>query len=185
MRLGAKDALYLLIIFLLIVQLWSVSHENERLREEQRGIKETLVTSQLIHEIFELRRHAKLTNALMDTPPGTESKLALLIELNNTKYSLSRLERDVDHLGAWLGYENDSLSPSGGDCVELLEVVYYTVQSENMTHEDVLLASNGLDTIINFTRVYPPTYGNIIQGLSDMNKECRRLLQEANRTQKK
>lgn len=185
MKLGVRDALYLFIIFLLIAQLWSVSHENGRLREEQKNIKETLVTSQVIHEIFELRRHAKLTNALMDTPLDTESKLALLIELNNTKYSLSRLERDVDHLGAWLGYGNDSLSPSGGDCVELLEIVYYALQSGNVTHEDVILAYNALDAIINFTRVYPPTYENIIQGLRDMNRECGRLLQGANRTQKK
>jgi len=56
MRLGVKDALYLFIIFLLVVQLWSISRENERLREEQKSIKETLVTSQLIYEIFELRR---------------------------------------------------------------------------------------------------------------------------------
>jgi len=185
MRFGARDAVYLFIIFLLIAQLWSVSRENERLREEKRGVTEILVGSQLTHEIFEVRRHAKLTKTLMSNLTDPEFKLALLIELDNTKYSLFRLERDADRLGARLGYEDYSLYPSGGDCVELLEVVYYKVQSGNVTHEAVLLATKGLDAIINFTHVYPPTYENIVQGLSDMNKGCRRLLQTKNGTQEK
>ena len=185
MRLGARDAVYLFIIFLLITQLWSVSRENERLQEEKRGVTESLVDSLLIHEIFEVRHHAKLTKTLMSNLTDPEFKLALLIELNNTKYSLFRLERDADHLGARLGYEDDSLYPSGGKCVELLEIVYYKVQSENATHKDVLLAAKGLDAIINFTHVYPPTYENVVQGLSDMNEECQRLLQTKKGTQEK
>lgn len=180
MRLGVRDALYLFIIFLLIVQLWSVSQENHRLREEEEGVKETLVTSQLTHEIFDLRRHVELTGVLINATRDNESRLALLLELNNTEDSFSKLETNADHLGAWLGYENDSLYPRGGDCVDLLDVIYRAFQSGNATREDVLLASRGLDAMMNFTRVYPPTYENIVQGLRTMNKECRRLLQEVN-----
>lgn len=180
MRLGARDALYFFIIFLLIVQLWSVSHENERLREEQKGIKETLVTSQLIRDIFDLRRHSEITQDLLDN--ANASKLALLLELNNTKYSLSKLEMNADHLGAWLGYEDDTLVPSGGDCVELLDVVYSSIQRGNITDRDIFLASKGIDAIMNFTYVYPPTYENIVNGLDEMNRECRELLQETNKT---
>ncbi len=182
MRLGVRDALYLFIIFLLIAQLWSVSRENERLREEQKSIKETLVTSQLTHEIFEVRHHAKLVKRLMDSPQNNKSELALLIELNNTKYSLSKLEMNVDYLGAWLGYEDDTLAPSGGDCVKLLDVVYSSIQSGNMTNKDVSLVNRGIDAIMNFTYVYPPTYENIVNGLNEMNGKCKRLLQEANKT---
>ena len=155
-------------------------HENGRLREEQESIKESLIISQLTHEIFEVRHHAKLVKRLMGNPPDNESKLALLIELNNTKYSLSKLEMNADHLGAWLGYEDNT--PSGGDCVELLDVVYSSIQSGNMANKDIFLASKGIDAIMNFTYVYPPTYENIVKGLDEMNSECRELLQEANKT---
>ncbi|WP_048149355.1 hypothetical protein [Palaeococcus ferrophilus] len=182
MRLGVRDALYLFIIFLLIAQLYVTSHENGKLKREQESIKENLITSQLTHEIFEVRHHAKLVKRLMGSHQNNESKLALLIELNNTKYSLSKLEMDAEYLGTWLGYKNDILLPSGGDCVELLDVVYSSIQSGNMTNKDILLASKGIDAIINFTYVYPPTYENIIKGLNEMNSKCRELLLDADKT---
>jgi hypothetical protein len=182
MKLGARDILCLFIIFLLIAQLWVASHEKGKLKREQESIKENLITSQLTHEIFEVRYHAKLVKRLMRNHSDNKSKLALLIELNNTRYSLSKLEMNANHLGAWLGYENDTLVPSGGDCVELLDVVYSLIQGGNMTNKEASLLGRGIDAIVNFTYVYPPTYENIIRGLDEMNRECRRLLQEANKT---
>ena len=182
MKLGARDALYFFLVFLLVAQLWVTSHENGKLEREQENIKENLIISQLTHEIFEIRHHAKLVKRLMENHSDNESKLALLIELNNTKYSLSKLEMNTDHLGTWLGYEDNTLVPSGGDCVELLNVVYSSIQSGNITNKDVSLASKGIDAIMNFTYVYPPTYDNIVNGLDEMNSECRELLQEANKT---
>ncbi|WP_297507125.1 hypothetical protein [Thermococcus sp.] len=177
MKLIARDALYLFLVFLLVVNLWVTSHENEKLKIGQESIKENLIVSQLTHEIFEVRHHAKLVKRLMGNHLDNESKLALLIELNNTKYSLSKLEMNADHLGAWLGYEENT--PSEGECVELLDVVYSSIQRGNMTNNDVFLASKGIDAIINFTYVYPPTYENIVKGLGEMNRECGELLQEA------
>ncbi len=181
MKLRARDALYFFLVFLLVAQLWVTSHENGKLKREQESIKENLIISQLTHEIFEVRHHAKLVKRLMGNHSDNESKLALLIELNNTKYSLSKLEMNADHLGVWLGYEDNTLVPSGGDCVELLDVVYFSIQSGNITNKDVFLASKGIDTIMNFTYVYPPTYENIVNGLDEINRECRELLQETNK----
>ena len=66
--------------------------------------------------------------------------------------------------------------------MKLLDVVYSSIQSGNMTNKDVSLVNRGIDAIMNFTYVYPPTYENIVNGLNEMNGKCKRLLQEANKT---
>lgn len=187
MKFRVRGIFYLFIIFLLVVQVGVTTHENGKLKREQEGIKENLITSQLTHEIFEVRHHAKLIKRLMGGHHSdNESKLALLIELNNTKYSLSKLEMNTEYLGAWLGYEDKTLTPSGGDCLKVLEVMYSDIQSGGgMTDKDVSLVSRSIDVIMNFTYVYPPTYENIVSGLNEMNRECRELLLEADKTEEK